>query len=202
MAPLHKASVPHKLRGELALLPEGTVVSPNAFLHLGTRAAVDQALSRFARSGEVIRIQRGLYTTPVQTRFGTRPPSVHLVLNSLAAATGEAIEPPVAATANTLGLTTQVPIRQLFLTSGRPRSLQLGTQTIELRKASGWLTGFRRPETAEAIRALTWLHGNSEGKAPPAVMKHLSGETRRELLSARHRMPRWLAEAVSRSANA
>jgi hypothetical protein len=177
-------------------------VSPKAFLHLGTRAAVDQALSRFARSGEVIRIQRGLYTTPVQTRFGPRPPSVNLVLNSLAAATGEVIEPPVAATANALGLTTQVPIRQMFLTTGRPRSLQLGTQTVELREASGWLTGFRRPETAEAIRALTWLHDNSGGKVPPEVVKHLSGEARRELLSARRRMPGWLAEAVSRSANA
>lgn len=49
-------------------LPEET-----ALLHLGTRAAVDQALSRLARRGELMRICQGSYAQPVQFRFGLRP---------------------------------------------------------------------------------------------------------------------------------
>ena len=45
-------------------LPEGGVISPKEFLHLGTRAAIDQTLSRLAkeREGLVLRIGRSLYT--------------------------------------------------------------------------------------------------------------------------------------------
>ncbi len=53
-----------------------------------------------------------------------------------------------ASAANTLGLTTQVPVRQIFLTSGRSRKLKLGTQMIELQEAANararlptWLAG-------------------------------------------------------------
>ena len=38
-----------------AALPEGASLSAKARLHLGSRAAVDQALSRLARSGELLR---------------------------------------------------------------------------------------------------------------------------------------------------
>lgn len=38
-----------------ASLPEGAGLSAKALLHLGSRAAVDQTLSRLARSGELVR---------------------------------------------------------------------------------------------------------------------------------------------------
>ena len=38
-----------------ASMPEGASLSAKALLHLGSRAAVDQALSRLARSGELLR---------------------------------------------------------------------------------------------------------------------------------------------------
>ena len=45
-------------------------------LHLGNRAAVDQALSRLARSGHLMRICQGVYMRPIETRFGVRAPRV------------------------------------------------------------------------------------------------------------------------------
>ena len=38
-----------------AELPEGSLLCPRALLHLGNRAAVDQALSRLARRGQLMR---------------------------------------------------------------------------------------------------------------------------------------------------
>ena len=43
---------------------EGAPLCPNTLLHLGSRAAVDQALSRFARSGRLNRVCQGVYMRP------------------------------------------------------------------------------------------------------------------------------------------
>ena len=101
-----------------AVPPEGALLCPSALLHLGSRAAVDQALSRLARKGERIRVCRGVYVRPIETRFGPRPPSMDKVLASLSALWGETIVPCGGMAANALGLTKQVPVRQVHLTSG------------------------------------------------------------------------------------
>ena len=56
--------------------PEGTPVLAKRLLHLGSRAAVDQTLSRLARRGKLLRAARGVYALPVVSRFGRRAPSV------------------------------------------------------------------------------------------------------------------------------
>ena len=44
-------SVPTRIMERAEALPEATPICPNALLDLGSRAAVDQALSRPARAG-------------------------------------------------------------------------------------------------------------------------------------------------------
>ncbi|MGC4251645.1 MAG: DUF6088 family protein [Sphingobium sp.] len=68
----------------VAGLPEGVPVSAKALLHLGSRAAVKQTLSRLARRGRLLRAVRGLYVRPVSTRFGSRSPSVDSLVRVIA----------------------------------------------------------------------------------------------------------------------
>ena len=56
------------------VLPEGGLLSAKQFLHLASRAAVDQTLTRLTRDGKLRRVGRGAYAAPVVSRFGTRPP--------------------------------------------------------------------------------------------------------------------------------
>src|SRR5918994_1950044 len=95
---------------EASRLPEGAPLAAKALLRLGSRPAVDQALSRLARRGQLLRAGRGIYVRPVESRFGVRAPSVEKVIEAVAAQRGETIVPSGAAAANTLGLTTQVPV--------------------------------------------------------------------------------------------
>lgn len=98
--------------------PEGTLVLAKGLLHLGSRAAVDQALSRLVRRGVLLRAGRGVYVLPVESRFGRRAPSVEKTVEGLATAYGEHIANSGAMAAYALGLTTQVPVKRVFLTSG------------------------------------------------------------------------------------
>jgi hypothetical protein len=178
-----------------ASLPVGTSLSARSLLHLGSRVAIDQALSRLARSGALLRAGRGLYVRPVQTRFGVRSPAATAVLGRLAEQTGEVIVSHGAAAANALGLTTQVPVREIHLTSGRTRKLRLGAQTIELRHAPGWqLAGH---QAGEVVRALHWLGPTRGAAGVTQLARNLRKADARELLSLRGRLPTWLAREVS-----
>ena len=135
-------------------LPEATPIAAKAFLHLGNRAAVDQALSRLMCRGKLLRAGRGLYVRPIESRFGVRAPAVEQVVEAVAIQKGEVVAPSGAAAANALGLTTQVPVRSVYLTSGRSRKLTLGKQTVELRHAPRWQLALAGRPAGEAIRAL------------------------------------------------
>ncbi len=116
-------------------LPESTPICPGALLHLGHRAAVGQALSRLARSGELMRICQGVCMRPVEARFGLRASRPGKALAGLSALWGETVVPCGGAAANRLGLTRQNPVRAVCLTSGPNRRLPFGSSVVELRHA-------------------------------------------------------------------
>src|ERR1700686_1183640 len=102
-------AVAERILSHAKSLPEGALIGARELLHLGNRAAVDQALKRLHGRNELMRLAQGLYVLPVKTRFGTRAPAAEKVVEALASTRAETIVPHGAAAANTLGLTTQVP---------------------------------------------------------------------------------------------
>jgi hypothetical protein len=83
---------------------------------------------------------------------------------------GETVVQSGAAVANSLGLTTQVPIRPVYLTSGPNRRLQLGKHLVELRDAKPWQLVEPHTGAGEALRALGWMSRN-QSRAAPAKLK-------------------------------
>jgi len=177
--------------------PEGAPVLAKGLLHLGSRAAVDQTLSRLVRRGALLRAGRGVYVLPVESRFGSRAPSVEKTITALAAARGERIANSGAMAANVLGLTGQVPVRHVFLTSGPSRTLTLGRERVELRHAPPWQLALAGRRAGEAVRALAWLGRDRAGEATGLMRERLSDEERRELGSVSAQMPGWLAGPVN-----
>lgn len=180
-----------------ASLPEGASLSARALLHLGSRAAVDQALSRLARSGELLRAARGVYILPVKGKFGTRAPAVGKMVQEWASQRGETVVSNGATAANALGLTTQVPVRQVFLTSGRSRKLRLGSQTIELQHAPPWQLLFPGQAAGEIIRSLAWVGPSTSESALRKLKRKLPASDLQAVVGARAHLPTWLASQVS-----
>lgn len=58
-------ALPNTIFLQAQALPEGGVLSPKEFLHLGSRPAVDKAFSRLAAAGKLLRVARGAYAVPV-----------------------------------------------------------------------------------------------------------------------------------------
>ena len=177
--------------------PEGTPLTAKGLLHLSNRAALDQTLSRLARSGEVMRLGRGVYVRPIQTKFGTRSPFAEKVIEQFATARGETIVSSGAAAANALGLTTQVPVRTIYLTSGRSRRLALGNLAIELRHGKHWQLGKGNARAGQAARALEWLGPQQAARALTTLKSRLEPAELKELQAMRPLLPEWLAQKIS-----
>ncbi len=144
-----------------------------------------------------MRVCQGVYMSPVETRFGTCAPNVDKALRALADLWNVSIVPGGGAAAHVLGLTTQIPVRSVYFTSGRGRRLRFGNLDVELRHAPRWQLAAPRRRAGEIIRALAWLGPAEVRSGLQAVLPVLSPEDISELAKARATMPHWMAEPVS-----
>lgn len=109
---------------------------------------------------------------------------------------GETIVASGAAEANALGLTTQVPIREIFLTSGRSRTLRLGNREIELKHGSRWLLSLGNQPAGRAIRALSWLGPEQAPAALKVLRTQLPVKEWHALQPAMAAVPSWMARLI------
>ncbi len=144
-----------------------------------------------------MRICQGVYMRPIETRFGIRAPSVGKAITALSALWGETIVPCGGSAANRLGLTTQNPIRMVYLTSGPSRRLHFGGHPVELRHAPRWQLAAPYRKAGNIIRALAWLGPEEVEDGLEAVMPELSADELDELAAARAVMPNWMAQSLS-----
>ena len=107
-------------------------VSAATFADMGSRAAIDQALSRLARRGELHRLGRGLYIYPrTNTLTGQiLMPTADAVARAFAHKLGHRILPSRPYASNLLGLSTQVPAKNVYITDGRSRVVRIGPHTL------------------------------------------------------------------------
>lgn len=194
---VRRQAIAERLLAEARALPEGAPIRAKAFLHLGSRAAVDQALSRLTKAGKLLRLTRGLYVLPVESRFGARPPEAEKVIRSLAAEGRETIERGGAAEANGLGLTQQVPVRAVYWTSGRSRDLHFGHQVVHLQRVEHWKLALRDRPAGAALRALATVGREEIPQALKTIRRKLPPREIECLLGSRGILPGWLAEKVS-----
>jgi hypothetical protein len=134
------------------------VWAPADFLDLGSRAAVDQALSRNCKSGVLRRAGRGLYHVPRHDPLlGDLGPDTGPFHDAITRRDNSRIFSTGAHAANALGLTDQVPMRPMLLTTGHSRSVSCGKGHLLLRHVSPRFVSTRNPTSALVILALRWI---------------------------------------------
>jgi len=131
-------------------------------LDLGTRPAVDQALSRLVQQGIIRRVRRGLYDLPRMGRLLKQPvvASPDELVHAWAKNNGLRVVPSGAYAANLLGLSTQVPAKIVYYTNGRTQTLQLGPYTIRLLNRGPKTMDVRGRVAPLVLQALRYLGSN------------------------------------------
>jgi hypothetical protein len=177
----------------------GKVFASKDFLDLGSREAVDQALSRLAKAGEIQRLGRGLYHYPrTNPRLGIElPPDPDEIASALARRTGTRVVPSGALAANRLGLTTQVPAKPVYLTDGRTRRVRAGDTVFVIQHVPPKDLPAGSPTSAVVFQALRYLGRDAINEEIVSRLRSaLSVEDRRRLLHDARYTTGWIAEVA------
>ena len=171
------------------------VGTPKDFLDLGSREAVDQALSRLVKAGRLRRVGHGLYDRPRISNVLNRPAPVELeaAIAALARRDGARIMPDGLVAANQLGLTNAVPAKVSYLTDGHSRTLEIDGRTVRFRHAGPSVMQWAGRSAAPVVQALRWLGPRvaADGEIVSTLSRHLPDDVKLDLLRNSRDLPGW-----------
>ena len=126
-----KTSVNNIIELKISKFKPGQVILPSDFKDLGTSTAIRKTLSRLVESGQVERMGQGIYVIPKNNKvFGKVLPSMEELAEALAKKEHVKIKPSGQYALNKVGLSTQVPMRLVFLTTGNAKKIRIGRNAI------------------------------------------------------------------------
>ena len=113
---------------------------------------------------------------------------------------GKVVATHGASAANALGLTRQVPIREVYVTSGRTRKLKLGCSEVLVKHVPRWMLVLGPGPAGAAVRALAWMGPTHADESLATLRKTLPASEWRALASSRAALPSWMARAIGEEA--
>jgi hypothetical protein len=188
------------IRNRINAIGVGEPFTSTQFNALGTRASVDQTLSRLVKQGEIARISRGVFVRPKKSRYvGEVMPEPSKVAQAIATAHGETIQVHGAEAARLLGLTTQMPLQAVFNTSGPSRELKLGNLPLVLKHVARRKLALSGRPSGLALSAL-WYLGKEQVSTNTikAIREKLTPQAFEEFKAETSSMPAWMVDTLHR----
>ena len=159
---------------------EGQILFISDFSDLnGNEKVVSRALSAEEKKGNIVRLAKGMYLRPKSTRFGIVYPSVDEMVKAIAHRDKSKVQPCGMTALNMLGLSTQVPTKYTYLTSGSSRKLKLGDCLIELKRSVPKNFVFKTTLGALLMQALKSLGKKNISKLEIVQMRKLIDNEKR-----------------------
>ena len=116
---------------------KGDIFFISDFTDLGNYEANRKTLQRLTAKNEIGRVAKGVYFLPKKhERFGIIYPHAEQIVKAIAKRDKARIIPTGATALNKLGLSTQVPLKAVYLTDGSTREIDVGNQTIQFKKTN------------------------------------------------------------------
>lgn len=187
-----------RIRTRIKETPLGEPFTPAAFLELGTRATVDQTLSRLAKEGFIMRVSRGVFVRPEESRFVSNiAPEPSKIAEAIAKTTGATIQVHGAEAARRLSLSTQTPTQPVFYTSGPSKHIRVGNLMVTLKHTCPRKLALAGRPAGLALAAL-WYLGKAEvtEMVIEKIRQKLSPEEFLALKSATASMPAWMTDVL------
>jgi len=120
------------IRKHIADLSPEALFTTRDLLCYGTRSGVDNAVSSMVKSGEIIRVARGVFASPARKK----PVTVFEVATVKAQSFGRKIFTHAANIAAKLGLLSESGSEYYFATDGRTSSFRFGSTVIHFKGTS------------------------------------------------------------------
>jgi hypothetical protein len=134
---MERPIVENKIAEVLKSHQKGSVLFVDDFLDYGNSESVKKALLRLKEKEILVRLAHGIYLYPkMDKELGVLFPSTEDIAKAIARRDKARIVPTGVQALNKLGLSTQVPMKVVYLTDGATRNIKVGKRTITFKNTS------------------------------------------------------------------
>jgi len=192
-------SIHNQIEKQIIRKRKGNIIFASDFKELGSGDAIRQVLSRLCREEFIIRLSTGIYLYPkISKQIGVVYPSIEDIAKAIAKREKARLIPTGVYALNRLGLSTQVPMKVIFLTDGAPRIIKVGKKaTVKFKKTVAKHLSFRGEISTLVIFALKEIGkgkvtDNEQQRIKEALVYEKQENVRHDATLA----PEWIAEIL------
>jgi hypothetical protein len=195
------ASVEKQIEEHIGQAGGGSIFYPADFERYGSIEAVNVALHRLVKLNTLKRLAFGIYAKPIKSKLiGDVYPGAEDVAIAIARRDNARLIPTGAYAQNRLGLSTQVPMKLVYLTDGPARKINVGKTTILFKKASPRKMALQGEISKLVVMALSDIGKDNVTTDEENRILNLLKKEKPELLKHDIRMaPRWIAEIMTKA---
>lgn len=185
------------LRERIEALPEDTVLFRSDFPEYHSEF-VGGTLAELTQEGFLVKLAQGIYAKPRRSRFGLVLPSVDKIVQAIAARDNAEVLPSGMTALNVLGLSTQVPMKYSYLTTGSERTIKLENQEIRLKRGVPKNFCYKTKLIALLVQALKALKQQNVGQEEIQTIRSLISKEPDKTALAKDvdMMPIWMKRIV------
>lgn len=195
---LMTCTIENKIFTKIKKAGKGTLFFSDNFSSFGSAETVRRTLNRLVEEGKINRVSSGIFVRPqIDKIIGKITPKIEDIAEAIARRDKAKIVTTGAYALNRLGLSTQVPMKIVYLTNGSARKIKVGNYTITFIRTS--------PKNVAAIGkisrlAIQALKSIGKENVSEAEIKHIQGALLKEKKAyLEHDLriaPAWIKEII------
>lgn len=188
-------SIQRRLFERIVQKGKGSLIFLSEFLELDSGDAVRKGISRLVKEKIIVRLGQGIYLYPkYDPEFGTLYPSTEEIAEAIAAQEKARIIPTGAQALYKLGISTQVPLKAVYLSDGIRRTIKLGKRTITFKITTPKRLATKGKISSLVIQALRELGKDQvDDQLLRQIKKSLRKEDPEKLRYDAKLAPEWIA---------
>jgi predicted transcriptional regulator of viral defense system len=191
-------SVNNQIEKEIIKRRKGKILFAEDFKKLGSAEVVRITLFRLCNKGLIVRLSPGIYLYPKRDKKGNIfYPLINDIIRQIAKRDKAKIIPTGLYALNTLGLSTQVPMRFVFLSSGTARTVKIGKVRVTFKKTAPKNMSYKSKVCTLVIFALKEIgKGNVQQEELRKIYEALSHENNEIIMHDALLAPRWISDIL------
>ncbi len=196
-------SVEYKIERSIKSRPKGSLLFPDDFADKGSADSIRKALQGLKDKGLIKSVAQGIYVYPkVNSYIGEVLPTAEEVAQTIAKRDKIRLVPTGAYSLHALGLSTQIPLKLVFLTDGAARTIKVGKRTIKLKKATPKNLMAKGKISSLVIQALREIGKDMVRPEELTQILDLLKEEDQQLLKHDIKLaPEWIKQIMKRAIN-
>ncbi|MCX6172844.1 MAG: DUF6088 family protein [Flavobacterium sp.] len=198
---MERPIVENKIFESLKSRQKGVVIFVSDFSDYGSAESVKKALLRLNEKETIVRLAHGIYLYPkVDKELGILFPSTEDIALAIARRDKVRIIPTGVQALNKLGLSTQVPMKLVYLTDGGTRNIKVGKRTISFKNTSPKNLFMKGEISSMVIQALKTI-GNSQldDSTLLKIQNILKKEKKDNIINDAKLAPVWISKILTQT---